>query len=305
MIPATAGHVEIEIHTSAFGLGDGESRSIDCPFCSGGLSGGDKNSMSITKKEFGVLYNCFRAGCGESGVVLTNKRIMPSVNTIKKPKMGVPYADKLHKLEAEDLTFLQNKYNIEDRRLLIAQGIRRTDNELLYIPLRDRYGKEVGYLLQDYLPQANKIRRTSFLDLEAAKHRLIMPNRPIMHSKLVATRLSPVYDSCPYVAVVEDFWSALAMSPYCHCVGLGGTHINDEGIAHLGGMTNNLALLLDADTWVSPQPGVKSKTLKLRAKLSVHFDMVKAVYTSLDPKDLNKPERAQLAALVRRNMEGV
>ena len=57
-----------DIKLSALSLAIGQTLPLDvCPFCTGGM--GREKSLSVTRKDAGALYNWFRAGCGEKGIV--------------------------------------------------------------------------------------------------------------------------------------------------------------------------------------------------------------------------------------------
>ena len=55
----------IDIILESANLSEGDTIRIVCPVCSGGVSG--ERSLSITKDTEGIVWQCFRAKCGETG----------------------------------------------------------------------------------------------------------------------------------------------------------------------------------------------------------------------------------------------
>lgn len=57
--------VKLALELENLELQTGEQKRLRCPTCKGGNSG--EKSLSITKTESGLLWNCFRASCSEKG----------------------------------------------------------------------------------------------------------------------------------------------------------------------------------------------------------------------------------------------
>lgn len=80
----------VSIAEASMTLEHGESTRAVCPFCGGGTS--EERSLSIKRdEETGlVLYHCFRANCGKSGV-LGGSRVIRITPTTPRPDTFTPW----------------------------------------------------------------------------------------------------------------------------------------------------------------------------------------------------------------------
>ena len=81
---------QILLDSMSLSVGD-TTRDIECPFCS---ARGDveKNSMIVTRVEYGLCFKCFRVSCGKAGFIST------SPSELVKTKL--PALDQLRRLHA-------------------------------------------------------------------------------------------------------------------------------------------------------------------------------------------------------------
>lgn len=105
----------IDLAIYARGLSVGQSfTGLVCPFCGGGNS--KDRSLSVTRIEIGILYNCFRASCKRAGMQITTDAPQVSFTenklNVKSPQRSRVYTGQLVDLPDEVRAYLNTKYQL-------------------------------------------------------------------------------------------------------------------------------------------------------------------------------------------------
>lgn len=248
-----------------------ESKSIVCPFCVEDWNRMNKpkewkpeKSMSITRAENGILYNCFRASCGAKGFI-------PSVYTgafkvKKKPRV---YNYEVFNLGSHHLQFLVDKFDltifeIENNRIQY-----NPERSSYVLPIFNYVGNKIGVVDRSWLGRKPKA-ITYWENIDEYKIHF-----PIGWDK----NNGKIY-------LVEDQISAIKLSRYKSVAALLGSHLSWECADFLRTLTGNIVLALDNDAL--------SKSLELRKKYLPMFDSIEILFLEKDPKDMNNEELRNL-----------
>ncbi len=244
------------IKMEALSLPEGETTTVTCCFC------GKDKKLSITRKEDGIVYNCWSASCSGKGFIGSyGATHADRVKPIFKPSK-YPLATEL--LTEEMYDHLADTYGLNGRTLRI-NGIRQAKwiNELL-IPLFDRIGARYG-------------QTTKNLDRRHKKsiHYIERPE-PMLHY----TNFN-LPSTCQGVVLVEDCLSAMRVTQLdkgWRGVALLGTILNRDKVRNLKkGGNNDIIIALD--------PDATNAAWKLQRKYGLFFDTCKVAVMSADPKD--------------------
>ena len=243
----------------AEGLGLDESKAgLQCPTCKGGVHR-DK-SFVVTRVAQGVLYYCYRAKCGEKGLLLSVDRALMRSKT-KSKKVFVPrvYEGRTVELTTEQQEWFYERNNISGR-LLVAGGVRYNDVRNSFVfPIRDYRGYEIG--VEDRVYDGTR----SLKSIHYWSH-----DSERVHFCRLMVRPQP------QIVVVEDMLSGFKCNQFAPTVVALGTALNQK-IEYVRRFTSNIVLYLDKDAM--------SKAIGYKKKYSMFFDTFKVVYTRADPKD--------------------
>lgn len=264
--------------SEAYGfLQEGESKRTEiCPKCKGGSA--HEPSFSVSKRDGGLLFNCFRASCGfrgRTGVqfntaradggarqnarahTTNNHREPPKVSALSdaaKGTLGVRYGLAPEEVEA------------------LGWGI--TSEDRLFIPLRGWDGSDLGYVG----------RRLGEGLGPKALTRSNTPDAMAWYPKGGSDKL----------IIVEDIFSAVRASKYENAVALLGTHMNQaraDAIKEFVG-SGTVYLCLDADAF--------NKAIKLAFTFKNTIPSLKVKKLSKDIKDLDETSLQYLIEDIRK-----
>lgn len=239
------------IRIEGMGLSIGENATTQCPFCGG--SSRNRESLSISRTDTGLLYNCYRASCPAKGFISSN----PSEITkhVPQPKRkSRPYTKATTLLPEIVSQWLDKSFAISEDTTR-AEGWRwNPDEQRIVMPIRDSYHHVIGH------------NSRYWSDLDAGNvgigggKSITYWNNPDV-AKLHVPMATGISGN---VVLVEDMPSAVRLAQDYNCIALLGTHLTAEMAATLAAMRyDNVIFALDADA--------TAKALKLKNQWSFYF----------------------------------
>lgn len=210
-------YIKEDISAEYSGLGDGETRTGQiCPACLGGPS--KEGSLSVTKRDGLLLFNCFRASCGAGGAIRfsgTSGKESSRPSSVRK-RAHIPVS----RLDEATAKFLACKF-----------GVSRKDLELAEIGWTGEgtsvYSRRISYPI--YGPDSRK-RGTSYRSYEGKQPKAIIrldSDEDISFCWYKWKRSSHI------LVLVEDQMSAIKMAPHYHCAALMGTNISGAKVKEI------------------------------------------------------------------------
>lgn len=255
---------EIEIEYSHLKEGETEAQGL-CPKCEGGSS--RERTLSVSRRDSAILFNCFRASCGFSGRVAVAGAVHRDASTSRPSKGRTKLQTRtVVQLSQQSKDFLRERYSIDSSDIEAYQWAATEENRL-YVPIRTGEGAEVGYqlrVLPDTAVQYNEPKALTYSE---------QPDVMAWYPRPGAVNL----------IVVEDIFSAVRASKYDNAVALLGTHMNEERakcLADFVGGTGTIYLCLDADAF--------DKAVKLAIKYKTILPNLKIKKLKKDLKDLDE-----------------
>lgn len=243
------------------GLLNGDTHRDKCPFCNA-----EEKSFVITRIPEGLLYNCFRVTCGESGFIPTR-----SAHTVTKAKDWVPNPyRKPYKAEFPlDISqYIQQKYHLS--YIPCDWRWNASDNELV-MPVRTEGDVVWGYQAKSLWPKPFEQKVKTYAELQYS---------PRIHIPYYAS-----YSNATYF-VVEDPISAKRIEQNDRlAIALLGTVFNDVKAMHLHNIgIKNLIFCLDKDAWK------KAMEFKRQYDSLFHSIKVRVWNSGDDVKDMTQDE---------------
>lgn len=271
--------IKDEIKLECLGLQVGDTVRTDCLAC-----GGDK-TMTVTRFNDRLVYNCYRASCGVRGV-LGSRSAQGGFNQIDRANKA---AEERQRLRAEKFDAVYNNreelpQEYEDKLrstfnfLPPTGGIIRAEqggDRILY-NVRDHIGRLVGFVARRYdwtnLWSGPKAVAYGYSD----HHWATKPTNQYRD------RARPQDTG---VVVVEDIVSAEKVLNLTGraSVALLGTSLSDECLSSIVKQNpNHIDVFLD--------PGAEGAALNVAKKLRLFVSDVRIILADSDPKDLTKRE---------------
>lgn len=210
---------------------DGETRAGElCPACKGGETG--EGSLSVTKREGVLLWQCHRASCGFKGATGSSVRHSGNGYHTRVPETrGAVGREILRSAEAvppEIVQRLLSDYAINRAHISRCEIGWDTDTSRLALPVQNLRSERLGVVLRA---------------LDGRKP------KTLNHTEKDAIAWYPNH-SAGGVIIVEDQLSAIRASDFLTSVALLGTHLNDERAAEIRASgLRPVYLALDADAW--------------------------------------------------------
>ena len=230
-----------------------------CPFC----RADHEVSLSVTRTDQGLLYNCFRASCGAKGFISSMVgTIPPETKDIKRKQFKEhKFTKELEQLTPHVLQMMLDQYELTEEELN-GQGIKfyRAENRI-FMPVFDYRSEQFGGVAKSLTKGVRRFKTINYFDKESS--RLSYPRGRDRRTGSIC--------------VVEDILSAIKVGRYVRSVALLGHTISIEQIKELRNQTDSLILMLDAD--------VIHKALSLKKKFGFYFRNFSVIYMSNDPKD--------------------
>ena len=256
----------------------GEStRDIQCPVC---LRSKD---CSITRVPNGLLFNCFRVGCGASGFVSsrTSGKVVkpkPKIKLFRYPTVS---------LSGQELRFLIENFHLTKPQIDANHVKWCHELQRVIYPCFDSFGNIWAYNAR-YYPELAAAKKQG----EVKSIKYVQTNESCRVAW--AKRASSInYDSSVTV-LVEDQVSAICMAEYFNSVALLGTNIPQEIWNNIRG--TNVVLILDADA--------QAKAAKQIVKYSPMAKTLRAISIEKDIKDMTHEQRSRLVDHIKRTVHG-
>lgn len=253
-------------------LDDGESVRIVCPVCGGGSS--KERSMSITKTDGTVLWNCHRLSCegpGARGAAGDRGGYFVRTKQPERQRKITPYTGSLSHLNGEWRSFLEEKIGWTEEHLIIARPMYADEEDRVAFPIFGPLGYRRGWVLRSYEP----FERTKALTrMDVDEPHLSWYRRKNNNSCIV----------------VEDIPSAVRASIYSDAVALMGTGCNYDYAMEIAAYYPNVVWALDSDA--------TAESIRLCRKYSALFRDSRVLILDKDLKDQEEEE-------LMRNITGV
>jgi len=241
----------------------GETHRGECPEC------GRRDTFTMTRKDDGVVYNCYSAGCDlvPSGFGGATRSLVRSTGASSKPEF-LPLPNKLQELSDEQVQVLQNTVGF------MAEHVRISG--VLYAPERRRYAFPIysptwerrGYVLRSYDGGYPK----SLTHREKDEHML---------GWFRATTTDGL------TVVVEDIPSAVRLAYHgINAVAMCGGEIGEGPITELMEVSTSVRWAFDDDA--------TRKAVAHHRRWRFYFEDSRVVELARDVKDMNEDEVIEL-----------
>ena len=244
------------IKQEALTLSVGESTKAYCPFC-------DNNpnyapSLSITRGENGILYNCYRDSCSGRGMIgsIRNNTVCGTVPSFTPN----PYTGYSRTPDKVDLAQLLNKYEITEKEVA-NHGIKSIEGGWL-TPIYSSGGYMFGYTTKYF---KSKLKAIHYLEEETCGLHYVIQTEALWTKPAI---------------LVEDTISGIRVGRFAHAIVLLGTVLNDKRVRDI---LNHYY----ADIVVALDPDAIDTAIRMKNKYSLFFNTFRIAVLSKDPKDLS------------------
>lgn len=229
-----------QITNSAIDLGIGDSNpNVVCPFCNGGDER-DK-SFSVRRYDTVIYYQCYRAKCGERGIIPT---VVGGFIPESRPKKIRKYYGKSNAISPKQEQYIQELWGLLPVELSSNRiGVDDESGDLVF-PLFTIEGYDAGHLLRRMDGRKPKTLTFWSEDVPTAT----FPRR------------ASITASC---IIVEDIPSAIKAARYISSCALLGTNLSEDVVKLLSNNFRTVYLALDNDA--------TEKALKYKKKYSLAF----------------------------------
>lgn len=257
-------------------LGVGESVRMECPAC-----GGDK-TMTVTRYDNRLVYNCYRASCSTRGVLMSRSASggftqfeqarQKEVREARKraDEFDQVYKDRLE-LPEEYRDRLYQEFHFVPPTGGIING--KYSGHRILLEVRDFLGRLVGFVARRY-EWTGTLSGPKTVAYGYSSH----------HWARGCTRQKHV-PSETGIVVVEDIISAEKIALLCGrtSVALMGTSLSDECLSDIAkSKPSSVAVFLD--------PGAEGAAIKVAKRLRLFVGEVRIILADKDPKDLTREE---------------
>ena len=254
-----------DVLLEADNLANGETLRTMCPWCQGGTRG--ERSLSITRDDRGLVWQCFRTKCGRRGA--TNSVAAPRVRQQPRQTTVRPYLGPLSYLTEEQEQFLEGRIGWTELHRTIGRPMWAEEKGRYAFPIFGPLGQRRGYVLRAY--DGSEPKALTRMELEEP------------HISWYVGRREP-----SDVVVVEDIPSAVRIAPYRNSASLCGTGLGPDYALELAAHTRRIVLALDADA--------TAEAIRVAGKYRLMFESVEIMVLDQDFKDMDE-------SLVRTKLE--
>lgn len=264
-------------------IGD-RSEHLVCPACNGG--DGNERSLLVWCNPEGLSYKCYRAKCSLSGRV-GQMGYRPTTSKIRKPKCHVRDLD-AEPLPDDVLDWLLDYFWWMTEDMLMINGVMWSETkECVLYPIKAMTGKHEGYLIRRY--DELVLRRANMKGPKAKAYYNSLPD----DYRLTCMMTPHMAQFEDYVAVFEDFPSALRCNEYLPSCALSGTSIQESTLMELvRAGKRHVCLVLDADA--------TAKAAKMAYTYGLHFHSLTFVpLYDVDPKDMSDDAMDELVETIK------
>ncbi len=232
-----------------------------CPACLGGTSG--DLSLSLTRVNEGVLYNCYRALCNFRGFEGATYAISNKPN--KKQFKPKKFTAATGLLKSQHYSFMEEKYELSTYDL-DKNGFKRIPERDSYMmPTMNERGYVTGCIDRAFWGRKPKTILYKFMDFPS----LSFAYRP------ESIQGKPVL-------LVEDVLSSIKASKFMPTAALLGTNISEKEINYLKKITDTIWIALDNDA--------TEKSIAYKRKYNLYFKELKIIPLFKDIKDMQLNE---------------
>ena len=246
-------NIRSEIILTGETLPEGTSTRIVCPACGGGTS--EEKSLSVTHVDGAILWQCFRANCGEAG---GSGNTTPSVSAEVKPI--VRWEGKTHPVPEQVALRIEHLWGLRD----VDDWYWTTDmGGRVAMSVRDPMNKHRGWVLRAISSGARTKALTYIETGESLSWYRTNPFAPTV--------------------VVEDIPSAIRASKYVNAVALLGTALSLEKAIEIATHAPKPVLIaLDQDA--------VAQSFKLQKKYGLLWDSPEILSLQMDIKNMTDNE---------------
>lgn len=232
---------------------------ITCPYC----EATHERSMRVYRDEVGLHAKCYRAKCGEY-------RFLPSIPSpdylyrTKRSRFEPKYFTKeLSDPPGEVLQYIYDMWEITKSEVQYNHIKYNAERNLLYMPIRDIRGYEIGGQTKALDPKWTGPKAVSYFHNDVVKAHFVWPKGSRSTTKVV---------------VVEDILSAIKVGRVLPAVALLSCDMTADVANHLASIFKEMILMLD--------PDALTKSLVIKRKYSLYFMNFSIIQLSKDPKDI-------------------
>lgn len=201
-----------------------------CPACNGGST--KEGSLSVSKREGILLWQCHRASCGfkgASGGHRSQSKYLKELPT--RGTVGRWIAAESEMVDEPTRQLLASQYGITENHISKYSIGWDPNTERLVLPVEDVRSERLGVVLRSLKGEKPKT---------------------LTHTEKDAIAWYVNTDT-PDIIIVEDQLSAIRASDYLTSVALLGTHLNENRVSEIRRASGNgrVYLALDGDAWAT------------------------------------------------------
>lgn len=245
---------ETAIKKLAEGLHVGSTKYYKCIFC----NAEHESKLSITRKENGIYYHCFRAKCGARGVILNGSGVSNNKVDTFVPKF---YTGFTTSVPEEIINEVQ-----EETEILLPSFVKyEPSREALVFPCFDMHYHIIGHIIK---PLKNKDKKyPKYIKYPITK------DSYSFYSYADNVYSWGTHSQC---IIVEDLLSSYKVGEYGISMALLGTNLSPRGLKDLINIQpSNIVIMLD--------PGAEDAAMKVAEKVRPFFE-TRVVFNDIDPK---------------------
>lgn len=252
-----------EVRLAGADLCVGETIRVLCPECRGGSD--HELSLSVTRDDEGLLYNCYRATCPTAGRA-SGRSLNPSTRKVSEP---THYEGGLHPLGEDWWQYLADEVGFDDEHIHRSKARIADDGRVAY-PVLGPQGRRRGLVLRSYTGQ--KPKALTYMDVADEPKCSWYPwDR---------------WERGAVVWVVEDIPSAIRASRYVDAIALCGSGASQDAIDEISAHYECVVWALDADATVT--------ALEQQRRWGLYFSNSRVQVLEQDLKDMNEEDLCKL-----------
>lgn len=233
-----------------------------CPEC------GRKKVFTVTRKEGGLVYNCFRASCGATGVLGSGGRMVYTPAHKRKRKIK-PFEGELEQLSPEWETYLEEQIGWTAEHIELARPMYAPKYHRIAFPIYGPLGVRRGWVLRSYTYGVEP-KALNYRDLDEVLISWYVPRAELNT-----------------VLIVEDIPSAVRGAViHGAVVAMCGSGLGPDSIAEIAAHKRNVVWAFDQDA--------TAKALKHHRKYGLFFDSSRILELTQDLKDMKENELCEL-----------
>lgn len=240
-----------------------ETRRVQCPECKA-----PGRTFTVTRTEFGFVWNCFRDSCSAAGAVGSAGR-EPYAPTARVPR-ETAYTGPTYPLSQDDSYYFALRFGIH-----ITDSVRKTEDSAYLLPVISPTGITRGYIKRAPTWKGQPVcPALAFYDTTKGAPKTI---NYLNSESEVPLSWHGVHSK--HVVLVEDWCSAQKLAELgLRAVALLGSSLSDARVRELQQWK------VSRITW-APDPDAIGTALKHSQKYSPAFDRLRVAFLECDPKD--------------------